>query len=55
MNLKNTSGFTIIEIIAVLVTMGVIAAFVVGRAGMPPVWLSHDRQRGCVIGRLSVD
>jgi MSHA pilin protein MshC len=32
MNLKNTSGFTIIEIITVLVVMGIIAAFVVGRS-----------------------
>jgi MSHA pilin protein MshC len=33
MNLKNTSGFTIIEIITVLIVMGIITAFVIGRAG----------------------
>jgi MSHA pilin protein MshC len=32
MNLKNTSGFTIIEIITVLIVMGIITAFVIGRA-----------------------
>lgn len=33
MNLKNTSGFTVIEIITVLIVMGIITAFVIGRAG----------------------
>jgi MSHA pilin protein MshC len=33
MNLKNKSGFTIIEIITVLAVMGIIAAFVIGRTG----------------------
>ncbi|MGD2272706.1 MAG: prepilin-type N-terminal cleavage/methylation domain-containing protein [Desulfobacterales bacterium] len=33
MNLKNASGFTIIEIITVLIVMGIITAFVIGRAG----------------------
>ena len=32
MHLKNTSGFTIIEIITVLIVMGIITAFVIGRA-----------------------
>lgn len=32
MNLKNTSGFTIIEIITVLIVMGIITAFAIGRA-----------------------
>ncbi len=32
MNLKNTSGFTIIEIITVLIVMGIISAFVIGRS-----------------------
>jgi len=32
MNLKNTSGFTIIEIITVLIVMGIITAFAIGRS-----------------------
>ena len=33
MKLNDTSGFTIIEIITVLIVMGIITAFVIGRAG----------------------
>ncbi|MHC4458236.1 MAG: pilus assembly FimT family protein [Planctomycetota bacterium] len=33
MNLKTSAGFTIIEIITVLIVMGIITAFVIGRAG----------------------
>ena len=31
MNIQNNSGFTIIEVIAVLIVMGIITAFAVGR------------------------
>jgi prepilin-type N-terminal cleavage/methylation domain-containing protein len=31
MNIKNNSGFTIIEVVAVLIVMGIITAFAVGR------------------------
>ncbi len=32
MNIKNKSGFTAIELIAIMVVMGIISAFVIGRA-----------------------
>jgi len=32
MNIKNNSGFTAIELIAIMVVMGIITAFVIGRA-----------------------